>query len=171
MGLIGTSAPEFSLDSTAGRPVSLVDTIESGPQDGPVIVVLFRGPWCSFCAEQLRSYSAIVDRLRTEYDTSVLPVTGASVPALREMQTRYQLRVELLSDPSLDVARTYTGIEDNDAYGAVPIPGTFIVDSSGKVRYEHVAERPDDRTFANFARYFIQNDFEDPYPGTYPDPY
>ena len=48
MSLEDESAPEFTLESTAGEEVTLSDSLE----DGPAVVVVNRGHWCSFCAEQ-----------------------------------------------------------------------------------------------------------------------
>lgn len=165
--LTGERAPDFELESTAGGTVRLTETLA----DGPSVVVLFRGHWCSYCAEQLQSFSALGYDMWRHLDVDVLPVTGDPVPELVEMRDRFDLSVQLLSNPDLAVARDYTGIEDNDTYGAVPIPGTFVVDTDGVVRYAQVADRPDDRTFANYVRHFITEGFQDGYPGTYPDPY
>lgn len=35
------------------------------------------------------------------------------------------------------------------------------MDSDGVIRYEHVADHAADRTYANFVRYFVENDYED----------
>ena len=167
MGRTGEQAPAFTLDSTSGDAVTATDVVE----DGPAILLFNRGHWCSFCIEQLRTYEAVAESLRDKFATTVHPILGDPLDELAEMRSKHGFSFELLSDSDLTVSRTYTGVEDNDAYGAIPIPGTFILDGEGIIRYEHVATRPDDRTYGNFARYFIKKGFEDPYPGTYPDPY
>lgn len=167
MSLDGEAAPEFELASTTGRDVRLADEIE----DGPAVILLNRGPWCGFCAEQLLTFDALEYDLWRHEAVSVLPVFGAPVPELVEMRDRFDFGMQLLSDPDLEVAADYTGVEDNDDHGRIPIPGTFVVDESGVVRYEHVSERPDDRTYANTVRHLVKNGYRDIYPGTFPDPY
>jgi peroxiredoxin len=62
------------------------------------------------------------------------------------MGDRFDLSLQLLSDPDLELGEAYPGIEDSDARGETPVPGTFIVDADGVVRYEHVGENAADRT-------------------------
>lgn len=167
MSLTGEAAPDFELPSTAGRDVRL----DEETVDGPAVVLLNRGPWCGFCAEQLLTFDALAYDLWRHEDVSLLPVFGATVPELVEMRDRYDFGMQLLSDPDLEVAAAYTGVEDNDDHGRIPMPGTFVVDESGVVRYEHVSDRPDDRTYANAVRHLVKDGYDDIYPGTFPDPY
>ncbi|GAB3321528.1 hypothetical protein GCM10027355_20430 [Haloplanus salinarum] len=55
MTLEGATAPDFTLESTAGEPVTLSETLD----DGPTAVLINRGHWCSFCAEQLQTFSEV----------------------------------------------------------------------------------------------------------------
>jgi len=48
MTLEGSEAPEFERPSTGGGTVSLSERVA----DGPAVVLVNRGHWCSFCAEQ-----------------------------------------------------------------------------------------------------------------------
>jgi len=163
----GDPAPNFEVETTAGETIRLSETLDHGP----TVVVVFRGPWCSFCAEQLQTFGELSYDLWRNHDVTVLPVTGTETPPLVEMRDRFDLGIQLCSDPELSVARAYTGVEENRRHGAIPIPGTFVVDADGTVQYAQVAERPDDRVYAASVRKFVTSGFEDPYPGTYPDPY
>lgn len=167
MSLLGEPAPEFELASTAGRDVQLVEETT----DGPAVVLFNRGPWCGFCAEQLLTFDALEYDLWRHEDVSILPVFGDPVPELVEMRDRFDFGMQLLSDPSLETAAAYTGIEENDDHGRIPIPGTFIVETDGIVRYEDISERPDDRTYGNTVRHQVKDGYGEFYPGTYPDPY
>ena len=55
MSLENSDAPDFTLDSTGGESVTLADTLE----EGPTVVLVNRGHWCSFCAEQLGTFSEV----------------------------------------------------------------------------------------------------------------
>ncbi len=52
---LGDDAPDFELQSTAGESISLSETLDSGP----TVVLVNRGHWCSFCAEQLQTFSEV----------------------------------------------------------------------------------------------------------------
>ena len=158
MSLDGEDAPDFALESTAGGEVSLSETLDSGP----TVVLVNRGHWCSFCAEQLATFSRVFEDLRFNDGVDVLPVVTSERPELVEMRDRFDYDFQLLADPDGEAAEQYSGTEET-SHGLTGIAGTYVVDTDGVVRYEQVAERVDDRTYGNWIRYFIRNDFEDPF--------
>jgi peroxiredoxin len=160
MSLEGQQASDFTLQSTTGQEVSLSDRLE----DGPAIVLINRGHWCSFCAEQLQTFSEVEYDLWFNENVDVLPVVTDEVGPLVQMRDRYDLSLELLADPDGEVADQYSGTEET-GHGLTGIAGTYVIDGDGEIRYEQVADHPADRTFGNWVRYFIRNDFEDPFSG------
>jgi peroxiredoxin len=158
--LDASDAPDFTLDSTGGDEVTLSETLA----DGPTVVLVNRGSWCSFCAEQLQTFSAVSYDLWFHDGVDVLPVVTDPLDELTEMRDRYDLDIQLLADPDGAVAERYSGTEQT-SHGLTGIAGTYVVDSDGVVRYEQVADHPADRTHGNFVRYFIRNGFEDPFSG------
>ena len=91
-------------------------------ESGPTVLIFFRGHWCSYCQEQLRTFSHLNYDLWRHLGVDILPVTRDDVPDLVEMRSRFGLTVELLSDPDLSVTRDYTDIEDNARHGEIPVP-------------------------------------------------
>lgn len=158
MSLEGSEAPDFTLESTSGGQVSLEDTLESGP----TIVLVNRGHWCSFCAEQLETFSRVYEDLHFNEGVDILPVVTSEAPKLVEMRDRFDYNFQLLADPDGEVAEQYSGTEQT-SHGLTGVAGTYVVDTDGQVRYEQVADDVSDRTYGNWARYFIRNDFEDPF--------
>lgn len=158
--LLDDPAPDFALENTAGETVRLSETLDSGP----TVVLMNRGYWCSYCAEQMGTFSTLAYDLRRHLDIDILPIMGDPIPKLIEMRDLFEFRFQLLSDPDLEVARAYTGIEESANHGRIPIPGTFLVDTDGIVRYEQISKNPADRTYANYIRHLVNNDYEDPYP-------
>jgi peroxiredoxin len=156
--LEGSAAPDFSLESTSGGEVTLSDTLETGP----TIVLVNRGHWCSFCAEQLATFDRVHEDLHFNDGVDVLPVVTSELPRLVEMRDRFDYDFQLLADPEGDVAEQYSGIEQT-SHGVTGIAGTYVVDTDGVVRYEQVADDPADRTDGNWVRYFVRNDFADPF--------
>ena len=158
MTLEGSQAPEFALESTGGGTVSLGDRLESGP----AVVLINRGHWCSFCAEQLQTFSEVSYDVWFHDDVDVLPVVTDSLERVTEMRDRYDLEIQLLADPYGEVAEQYSGTEETN-HGLTGVAGTYVVDEEGHVDYEQVADHPADRTYGNWVRYFVRNGYEDPF--------
>jgi peroxiredoxin len=158
MTLEGEPAPDFTLQRTAGDEVTLAETLE----DGPTVVLVNRGSWCSFCAEQLQTFSNVSYDLWFNDGVDVLPVVTDSCGALVEMRDRFDLDVQLLADPEGEVAEQYSGTEQT-SHGLTGIAATYVIDEAGVVRYEQVADHPGDRTHGNWVRYFIRGGFEPPF--------
>jgi peroxiredoxin len=158
MTLLDESAPEFSARSTAGGEVSLSETLE----DGPTVVLINRGHWCSFCAEQLQTFSEVSYDLWFNDGVDVLPIVTDTLEKTTEMRDRYDLDIQLLTDPDGEVAEHFSGTEETN-HGVTGIAATYVIDEDSTVRYEQVADHPGDRTYGNYVRYFIRNDFADPF--------
>lgn len=154
--LEGSDAPDFTLQSTSGDEVSLSETLESGP----TVVLVNRGSWCSFCAEHLQTFSEVSYDLWFNDGVDILPVVTDDVGALTEMRDRFDLDIQLLADPEGEVAEQYSGTEET-SHGVTGIAATYVVDEDGVVQYEQTADHPADRTYGNWVRYFIRNDYED----------
>ena len=158
MSLDGDSAPEFELPSTAGDTVSLADELA----DGPAVVLINRGHWCSFCAEQLQTFSEVSYDMWFHDDVSVLPIVTDPLGKVTEMRDRYDLSIQLLADPDGEVADRYSGTEET-SHGLAGVAGTYVVDEDGTVRYEQVADHPADRIYGNWVRHYVRNGYEDPF--------
>ena len=158
MGLEGERAPDFTLPSTAGDDVTLSDRLE----EGPAVVVINRGHWCSFCAEQLQTFSEVSYDLWFNENVDVLPVVTDPLPRVTEMRDRYDLEIQLQADPDGEVAEQYSGTEET-SHGLTGISAVYVIDEDGTIQFEQVADHSADRTYGNWVRYFIRNDYEDPY--------
>jgi peroxiredoxin len=156
MTLEGESAPDFTLESTGGGETTLSETLS----DGPTVVLVNRGSWCSFCAEHLQTFSEVSYDLWFNDGVDILPVVTDELGALTEMRDRFDLDFQLLADPDGAVADRYSGTEETSR-GVTGIAATYVIDEEGTVRYEQVADHPADRTYGNWVRYFIRNGYED----------
>ncbi len=156
MSLEGEQAPDFTLEHTGGDEVTLSDTLE----DGPTVVLVNRGHWCSFCAEQLQTFSEVEYDLWFNDNVDILPIVTDPMGPVAQMRDRYDLNFQLLADPDGEVAEQYSGTEET-SHGLTGIAAVYVIDEDGTVRYEQVADHPADRTYGNWVRYFIRNDFED----------
>jgi peroxiredoxin len=112
----------------------------------------------------LQTFSEVAYDMWFHDNVDILPVVTDSVGKVTEMRDRYDLDVQLLADPDGEVAEQYSGTEQT-SHGLTGVGATYVIDSDGKVQYEQVADHPGDRTYGNFVRYFIRNDFADPLDG------
>ena len=120
---VGTTAPDFTLPSTAGSDVTL-STFRGRRH---VLLAFFPLAFTSTCTAENCAFSedyAAFERA----DTVVLPISVDSVPTLKEYKAKYAMRQDLLSDFKRDVSR---------AYGTL-LTDRFLIDKQGILRWRHV---------------------------------
>lgn len=126
----GTIAPDFTLDSTSGEPVTLSSF--RGKQN--VLLAFFPLAFTSTCTKQLCSFSDDFDQF-TGRGVEVLPISVDATPSLREFKKAYALKVELLSDFKRDVSRAY-GVLNEDKFFSER--AYFLMDKAGVIRWSFV---------------------------------
>lgn len=123
---VGDQAPDFTLTSGAGTPVSLKDFIGQKP-----VVLYFypkdETPGCTAQACGFRDEYAVFQELGAE----VLGVSGDSVNAHQKFAASHQLPFPLLSDGG-DKLRKLYGVPAT--LGILPGRVTYIIDKQGIVR-------------------------------------
>jgi peroxiredoxin len=126
----GERAPEFTLPSTSGQPVSLASY--SGAKH--VLLAFFPLAFTRVCTAELCGFTDDFDQFASR-DVEVLPISVDSVPTLNEFKRKLGLRVELLSDFRRDVSRAY-GVLLDEAFHSKR--AYFLIDREGVVRWAHV---------------------------------
>lgn len=142
---VGSTIPDFELPDQQGYPWCLSGQLE----EGPVVLVFFRGDWCPYCNGQLAGYARNLD----QFERRGAQLAGISVDPPQSgarMVGMLRLPFPLLSDPRGELIRR-CGLWDDEE--GVAIPSVVIVDRSGEVRYAYsgsdFADRPpDDEVFA-----------------------
>ena len=130
---VGEPAPDFTLPSTSGKPVTLSDL-----RGKTVLLAFFPLAFTSTCTAELCDMRDDYDQFR-ERGVTVLPISVDSTASLNEYKSKYGMKVDLVSDFKRDVSRKYgTLIEErfysNRAY--------VLIDGDGIVRWAHVEENP-----------------------------
>lgn len=149
----GTKAPIFQAKDHNNKEYSL----ESALENGPVVVIFYRGHWCPICSRHL---SALQDSLY------LISATGATVVAISpEKPELAQLTAEkagaeftLLFDEGYKIAEMYdvhflpdSAERDmyNERLGAdldnahtgnrqeLPVPATYIINEQGVITWRH----------------------------------
>ena len=151
---LGDKAPGFTLTSVDGKEISL----ESRLQEGPVVLIFFRGAWCPYCNVQLR----YINRLHgdfTEAGASVLAIApdkrdnlmpennelpSFSFPVLADAKANvaqeYGLAYELtdkLDEMYKDMGLDIQQRNEMDK-PILPLAATYVIDTDGTVRWVQV---------------------------------
>ena len=126
---IGTLAPDFTLPSTSGEPVTL-----SALRGRPVLLAFFPLAFTSTCTDELCEMRDDHDRF-VQRDLVVLPISVDSTATLREFKVKYSLATDLLSDFFRDVSRAYGVLNEEKFYAR---RSYFLIDREGIVRWAHV---------------------------------
>ena len=151
----GDTAPDVTLPDAFGRPVRLSDAWRKGP----LVVIFYRGGWCTYCNLQLRAWQAHADELESLNATLIAISPQKPDNSMTTVEIN-DLAYPVLSDCGLDAADgfniSYTlPPELVDFYGAVgvdvpvfngngqwvlPVPSTFVIDEDGTIRLAQVEE-------------------------------
>jgi peroxiredoxin len=99
---IGTPAPDFTLDTTAGSTVTL--SSYKGKQN--VLLAFFPLAFTSTCTAELCAFSDDYSAFAGK-DVTVIPISVDAVPSLKEFKAKYSMGVELASDFKRTASRAY----------------------------------------------------------------
>lgn len=127
---VGTPAPDFTLDTTAGSPVTLSSL--AGRQN--VLLAFFPLAFTSTCTAELCAFSDDYSIFAGQ-DVTVIPISVDAVPSLREFKAKYAMGVELASDFKRDASRSYGVLHPERFYSR---RSYFLIDKAGIVRWSHV---------------------------------
>jgi peroxiredoxin len=129
---VGSTAPDFTLPSTAGRDVTL-----SSLRGKNVLIAFFPLAFTSVCTREMCEFTEACAQYRNA-STEVLPISVDSIPTLKEFKNKERLGVDLLSDFKREVSRKY-GVLLDSFFSA---RAYFLIDKSGVLRWSFVEETP-----------------------------
>jgi len=148
---VGDRAPEFTLQNQLGHPVSLATELE----EGPVVLIFYRGEWCPYCNSMLRAYGLRAADF-AERGARLLAVSPQTPDNSLTMAEKHNLQFPVLSDEGGEVIGSYglkydvASREVYDAAGVdlakfngtggwiLPAPSVFVIDREGIVRFAGV---------------------------------
>jgi peroxiredoxin len=133
---VGATAPDFTLASTSGQPVTL-----SSLRGKNVLLAFFPLAFTSTCTAELCEMRDDWDQFAGS-DTIVLPVSVDSTASLGEFKKKYEMKSDLLSDFKREVSRQY-GVLIEDRFFSTR--AYFLIDRDGKIRWEHVEANPSNK--------------------------
>ncbi len=146
--LVGETIPDVSLLTMDGKTVSLRAEVSKKP----TLLVFYRGGWCPFCNKQLadlRTMQPDMDRLGYQ----MIAISTDAPAGLKATYEKNELTYTLLSDADVAVGQAF-GLAFKAPVGysetltkasngknvdkLLPVPAVFVLDTQGKIRYEHI---------------------------------
>ncbi len=148
----GDLAPDFTLPDATGKPVSLSERLKAGP----VVLKFYRGGWCPYCNLELRAYQKALPELaavgaqliaispespdnslstREKNALAFSVVTDAAGKIAGDYRLAFQLSPEL---KAIYRSRGRDLAEWNGGDWTLPVPGTFVIGTDGRVALAHV---------------------------------
>ena len=147
----GAQAPNFTLLTPTGHPVSLASETKKGTT---VLVVLrgFPGYQCPYCVRQVRDFVDHAPDFAAKHVNVLLVYPGP--PADLDQHAKEFLakqadlpqNIQLVTDPDYKMTNQY-GLRW-DAPHETAYPSTFILDGRGKILFEKISHSHGDRTTA-----------------------
>ena len=137
---VGRKAPDFTLYSSEGKPVSL-----SGFKGRKVVIHFFPLAFTGVCTTQLCTLRDTFGTYRHR-DAEVLAISVDSPFTLAKFKAEQNLPFTLLSDFNKDVSRTFGALYDEFVMGmrGVSRRAAFVVDEEQNLIYSEVLESAQD---------------------------
>lgn len=147
---MGDAAPDFTLIDGHGKEVRL--SLEL--QKGPVVLSYYRGEWCPFCVEEVKTLQTIHPDI-TELGARLIALSPQTQTQTVTMVDRLELSFDVLTDLGNKVADTYGlvfeadepikyvyrefGIElqkyNGDRTFRLPVPATYVIGQDGVIKW------------------------------------
>lgn len=145
----GELAPDFTLPDARGERVRLSTMLE----DGPVVLVFYRGAWCPYCNlhlnvlhQSLPALEALGARLvavtpqRPDKSLGQVEKDGFPFPILSDLDSVVMKAYGLYFDVPPALGRVYRqrlGLDLEEFNGpgrnVLPVPGTFVIDEERRI--------------------------------------
>jgi len=135
-------APNFTLDSRAGKPLSL------GQYKGQVVMLNFWASWCVPCKQEM----PLLESIQKKYGKMGFTLIGVNVEpdskAANAVLEKIPVSFPIVYDTQSKVSKLY------DVSG---MPSTVIIDRKGQVRMLHRGYKPgDENEYLNSIRALIR---------------
>lgn len=152
---VGQKAKDFILPNAQGEDISLSHLLEQGP----AVLVWYRGGWCPYCNMHMRKMNDILPELKSQ-GAQLVAISPESPDNAEGTQVDLALTYPVLSDIGNHVARTYglvypvnstvdqwmkeKGVDiaaiNNSTTPELPLAATYVVDTDGTIVYAFVDE-------------------------------
>jgi peroxiredoxin len=97
---VGDTLPPFALPDATGQ----TRTLEELTEDGPAVIVLYRGGWCPYCNITLRTYQSDLLPHPGAYSARLVAISPETPDASLTTQEKGALTYTVLSDAGAELA-------------------------------------------------------------------
>ena len=109
-------------------------------QGKPTVMIFYLGFGCLHCVEQLHAFSPMID----DFKSAGIDVIAISTEALEELKLGIKnfeepIKIPLLSDGPQEIFKSFRCWDD---FENQPLHGTFLIDGSGRVRWQDISYEP-----------------------------
>lgn len=149
---IGSSIPEVTVLTTAGKPVQL----DKLTKDTPSVLIFYRGGWCPYCTRHLAALGEIESELKSR-GYQILALSADNAEHANQTETEIETGYQLLSDsemnaakafgvafkvdtPTLEMLSSYNiDIEkaSGETHHLLPVPAVFLADENSVISYRY----------------------------------
>lgn len=150
---VGSKAPLFSGLDQNGKTVSLKNALKTHRS---VVLFFYRGQWCPFCNKHIKELQDSL-QLLTNKDAYVIGVTPENKENIAKTIKKTNAGFSILQDKDDTIMTAYgvnfmmdeatftkykgygINLETNNGNSrhTLPVPATYIIDKSGKIKYIH----------------------------------
>jgi len=151
--IIGKNAVDFNLPNALGQSIALSEQLKQGP----VILSFYRGGWCPYCNIEFAALNKILPEIKA-LGATLIGISPETPDTTISTVEKHELQFEVLSDIGNKIAEQYGlvlsvpavmrphylswGIDVPAANGDesydLPIPATYIIDTTGKITADFV---------------------------------
>ncbi len=149
----GVQAPLFDAKDMQENEFSLQQALDQGP----VVMIFYRGHWCPVCNKHLKTLQDSLDVIK-QYGATLIAVSPERVPFLGKTEEKTGAEFTLLFDEDYQIAKAFDAhfrpgtaqrVMYNTMLGAklkeahsddsqqLPIPATYVIDRSGIIVWRH----------------------------------
>jgi len=149
---VNTLAPNIKTTSITGDAINTDKLL----QQGPVVVIFYRGEWCPVCNRYLSTLNNSLPEIKAKGAT-VLVISPEQQSSASKTAENTQSDFIFISDTNLEICRNFdvlfdvtqkyqerilknldTDIAQNNGKDTaqLPVPATFIIDTDGKIIYK-----------------------------------
>lgn len=151
---VGDKIPNFQLEDANGRVISSEKLLKQGA----IVISFYRGGWCPYCSLELRELQKHLDEIK-KYNGTLVSISAELPDSSSGTIEKNQLTFPVLTDRNLFVAKQFglvfqlpeviegmtkntfgldlTKINGTEKY-ELPIPETYVVDTSCTIRFAFV---------------------------------
>ncbi|MFO1312511.1 MAG: peroxiredoxin-like family protein [Burkholderiales bacterium] len=150
---VGDAAPDITLPDALGRDVSL----RSLWQQGPLVLIFYRGGWCPYCNLELRAWQQRLADLGAA-GARLVAISPQTPDNSLSTAQKNELGFAVLSDSSLAASRGFglafalapelvelykeigndLPTQNGNGQWVLPVPATYVIDRQGRIAFAHV---------------------------------